>query len=99
MDERARLQALLRRVGSMEPSSDEVAPVLLALLDLEERVLLPALDLREARGIVQELRYLRNRSAELARTVWTTAVRSAFVSEVRAHAQRSERLYVRHFER
>jgi hypothetical protein len=95
MDQRARSLAASHEapLGDwVELEWPELVARLARLLDSEEKELLPRLDRDAARGIVQEIRYLRGRAVELGNTGHSAATIRAFLAEIRAHVQRSEHL-------
>jgi hypothetical protein len=100
MDPRARSVAAIPRqvlLGDwVELEWTELVARLVRLLDAEEKELLPLLGRDAARGIVQEIRYLRGRAVELGRMPRSRGAVSAFLAEIRAHVQRAEQLGFRY---
>lgn len=86
------LQSLLTPERAADLDWPDLIARLVRLLDSEEKELLPNLDREAARGIVQEIRYLRDRSHELGRSRRSAASVRAFLAEIRAHVQHAEQL-------
>lgn len=95
MDKPARSPAARPEGDWVELEWAELVARLSRLLESEEKELLPRLERDDARGIVQEIGYLRERSVELGRARQSTAIVRAFVAEIRAHLQRAEHLRFR----